>query len=437
MKRYVCTVAIGLLLALVSTGTATAGGLPILGGQLGEQETEFGDQSVGEQKNEAAVTQAQGHGNLNIAPAVAIFGDAETTNAQGNGNTATAGIDQSNSVDQTQSSNQTQSLDQSGGSCCGGQSQTGEQTVYGGDQSVGEQKNDADVDQYQGNGNVNIAPAIAVFGDAETTNNQGNGNEANAWVSQSNETNQSQSSTQKQWLDQDGDSCCGGQSQTGEQTANLGDQVVGKQKNDADVDQYQGNGNVNVSPAIALFGDAKTKNAQGNGNEANAWVSQSNETNQSQSSTQKQWLDQDGGDCCKPAHGCKPSGDPCKLDKGYEKSKERCCEHGPSQTGEQKADFGDQTVGVQRNEATVTQKQGNGNANLSPAVGLGGEKHASCTSKCKSSWKPSGGGAETENYQGNGNEANAWVGRSNSVDQAQASYQHQSLVDVCKGLVYR
>jgi hypothetical protein len=47
MKRYVCTVAAGFLLALVSTGTAAAE-LPIVGGQPGEQKTEFGDQTVGE-----------------------------------------------------------------------------------------------------------------------------------------------------------------------------------------------------------------------------------------------------------------------------------------------------------------------------------------------------------------------------------------------------
>ena len=346
MKRYVCTVAAGLLLALVSTGTA-AGGLPILDGQLGEQKTEFGNQTVGEQKNDADVTQAQGNGNLNIAPAVAIFGDAETTNAQGNGNTATADVDQSNSVDQTQSSEQKQSLDQGGTACCDGQSQTGEQKVYGGDQTVGEQKNDADVNQYQGNGNVN------------------------------------------------------------------------------------------VSPAIAIFGDAKTKNAQGNGNEADATVTQSNEATQSQSATQKQWLDQDGGDCCKSTHGCK-SHDPCsphKGDNGY--PKENCCEDGSSQTGEQKTNFGDQYVGEQKNDADVVQKQGNGNVNVSPAIGLGGGKnHGSCDSKCKGSWKqPSAGNADTANYQGNWNEANANVGQSNSAAQSQTSYQRQSIVDTCKGLV--
>jgi hypothetical protein len=218
MKRYVCTVAIGLLLALVSTGTATAQGLPVPG-QTGTQVTSFGDQTVGEQKNDADVTQAQGNGNLNIAPAVSILGDAESTNAQGNGNTATAAVDQSNSVDQSQSSIQTQSLDQGGGSCCGGQSQTGEQKTDFGDQTVGEQKNDADVTQKQGNWNGNFAPAIAFGGhkgnscslkcekfwlpsggNAETSNRQGNWNTAMAEVDQSNSVDQSQAAHQRQFL---------------------------------------------------------------------------------------------------------------------------------------------------------------------------------------------------------------------------------------------
>ena len=41
---------------------------------------------------------------------------------------------------------------------------------------------------------ANIAPAVAIFGDAESTNYQGNGNEADATVTQSNEATQSQSS---------------------------------------------------------------------------------------------------------------------------------------------------------------------------------------------------------------------------------------------------
>jgi len=350
MKRYVCTVASGLLLALVSTGTATAGGLPLLG-QAGEQKTSFGDQTVGEQKNDADVTQKQGNGNLNIAPAVAIFGDAETNNAQGNGNTATTNVDQSNSVDQSQSSTQKQSLEQSGTGCCDGPSQTAEQKVYGGDQSVDEQRNDADVNQYQGNGNVNVAPAIAIFGDAET------------------------------------------------------------------------------------------RNYQGNHNTAEANVTQSNDANQSQSSTQKQYLEQDDGSCCKPSYGCKPA-DPCKP-KGHQQSeKERCCETGPSQTAEQKTSFGDQHVGEQKNSADVTQKQGNGNASLAPAIAVGGGKHDSCRSKCGKSgnygksWEPHGGNAETTNRQGNGNEATANVDQSNSVDQSQTSYQRQVL-DACTGLIHR
>ena len=536
MKRYVCTVVTGLLLALVSTGTATATGLP-LPGQTGTQETTFGDQSVGEQKNDADVTQKQGNGNLNLAPALGILGDAETTNAQGNGNTATADVDQSNSVEQSQSSHQEQSLVQSGTGCCDGQSQTAEQTVYGGDQSVEKQKNEADVDQFQGNSNVNVAPAIAVFGDAETTSYQGNGNDADATVTQSNDATQSQSSTQKQYGAQESGTCCepkheygskdcceDGQSQAAEQKTAFGNQHVGEEKNDADVTQAQGNGNLNVSPAIAIFGDAKTKNAQGNGNTATANVDQSNSVEQSQSSTQKQSLGQDGrccagwsqtaeqkvyggdqsvekqkqrgrrepvagqrqrerrscdrgfrrcrdgelpgqrqpcrrrrhaverghadtaatqkqyaeqagGSCCKPAHPCRPSYG-CEPKKEYGK-KDTCCDRGPSQAGEQKASFGEQTVGEQRNDADVLQKQGNWNGSFAPALSLGGHGHDSCSSKCEKSRHPLAGDAKTASEQGNWNEATTSVGQSNSAEQSQASHQWQSVVDTCKGLIYR
>ena len=325
MKRYACTVAIGFVLALVGTGTATAGILPTLG-QTGTQVTSFGDQSVGEQKNDADVSQYQGNGNVNIAPAIAIFGDAETSNEQGNDNTAIAVVDQSNSVDQ------------------------------------------------------------------------------------------SQSSIQKQAVEQDGTSCCGGQSQTGEQSTSFGDQSVGKQRNDADVSQYQGNGNVNIAPAIAVFGDAETTNRQGSGNTAVAVLDQSNSVDQSQSSIQKQSLEQSGGACCAPSW-----------------KKDTCCEAGPSQTGEQTASFGDQSVGKQRNDADVSQDQGNGNVNIAPAVSIGGKKGNSCDWKCESA--RTDGGTETTNSQGNGNTAVAWVGQSNSVDQSQAAFQWQDVVDQCKALV--
>ena len=340
MKRYFCTAAAGLLLALGSTGTASATGLPVLGGtQDATQSVSFGDQTVGEQKNDADVNQYQGNGNINVAPAIAVFGDAETKNAQGNGNTATADVDQSNSVDQSQSSYQRQALDQSGsGECCGdGQSQTGEQRVDG------------------------------------------------------------------------------------------GDQAVDKQRNDADVTQKQGNGNVNISPAIAVFGDAETKNYQGNGNTADASITQSNDVTQSQSATQKQDLSQDGSDCCKPTYDHKQ-----KDDWG---SKDECCD-GRSQTGEQKTSFGDQTVGKQRNDADVTQKQGNGNVNFSPAIGLGGKKHDSCRSKCDR-YGHGGDGASTWNAQGNGNTATADADQSNSVEQSQQVVQHQKLIEECKEVMSR
>ena len=440
MKRHVCTVAVGLALALVSAGPAAAS-LPGLGDvQTATQSSTFGEQTVGEQKNDADVTQAQGNGNVNVSPAIAIFGDASTTNEQGSDNTAKVDVDQSNTATQTQSSEQKQSLDQSGsnGSCCEGQSQAGEQTVYGGDQTVDEQKNTADVTQYQGNGNVNVSPAIAVFGDASTENSQGNDNHAKADIDQSNDARQSQDASQSQSLDQSGGSCCDGQSQAGEQKVVFGDQTIGEQKNDADVRQYQGNGNVNVSRAIAISGDASTKNAQGNDNVAKADVDQSNSAKQTQRAEQRQSLEQDlgdccknGGDCCKPSHDCKqscsPKHDPCK--------KERC-DSGQSQAGEQKVVFGDQTVGEQKNTADVTQKQGNGNVNVSPAIALGSPKHDDCKSKCdgKKSGKH-GGDASTWNSQGNGNQAYAYVDQSNRAYQSQAAKQKQSLVQACKGVI--
>jgi hypothetical protein len=228
MKRYFCTVATGIVLALVGTGTATAG-LPLPGGS-GTQLVTFGDQTVGEQKNDADVTQAQGNGNLNIAPAVAIFGNAGTWNAQGNGNTATADVDQSNSVEQSQTSSQKQ---QGASGCCrkpvrcaptkqwnpepcSAPERTAAQTVEGGDQSVEKQRNDADVTQKQGNGNVSFAPAISLLGGdkghscsekcaksprfgggAKSTNAQGNWNDAAAQVDQGNSVDQSQTAYQR------------------------------------------------------------------------------------------------------------------------------------------------------------------------------------------------------------------------------------------------
>src|ERR671918_572350 len=381
MKRYVCTVAAGFVLALVSAATASANlGLPDPG-QSATQVVTFGEQDVGEQTNDADVTQAQGNGNLNLSPAIAIGGDATTTNEQGNDNYASSDVDQENDVDQSQDSTQKQELDQNGSSegCCTDQRQSGEQETYGGDQTVEEQKNDADVTQAQGNGNVNVSPAIAIFGDAETTNKQGNDKVAKSEVDQENDVDQSQDSTQNQSLDQSGGSCCeksysthenstecgcaDGQSQTGEQKTAFGDQTVGEQKNDADVTQAQGNGNVNIAPAVAIFGDAETTNKQGNDNVAKSEIDQENDVDQSQESTQKQELSQTGGSCCEPkVHG----------KHGYD-AKECGCSDGQSQTGEQKIAFGDQTVGEQKNDADVTQKQGNGNVNIAPAVAIFGD----------------------------------------------------------------
>ena len=88
----------------------------------------------------------------------------------------------------------------------------------------------------------------------------------------------------------------------------------------------------------------------------------------------------------------------------------------PGQSGEQSTYFGDQSVEKQENDADVTQEQGNGNVNVSPAIAVFGD-------------------AETTNKQGNGNTATSEVDQQNSVDQSQTSWQSQSLVEECVRLI--
>ena len=100
---------------------------------------------------------------------------------------------------------------------------------------------------------------------------------------------------------------------------------------------------------------------------------------------------------------------------------------GSTQTGWQSASFGDQSVGEQKNDAGITQEQGNKNANVSPALGTGGKKrHRSCGGHVKKG-KPVHSGATTWNAQGNGNVAQADVDQGNTVDQSQGARQDQSL----------
>jgi len=442
MKRHICAAAGALVLALAGAGTATAGSLPILGGQQGVQSASLGDQSVGEQKNDADVTQTQGSFNVNVSPAIAILGDASTKNAQGNGNTAVAGVGQSNEASQSQTVAQAQRLEGGSGGCCASGGQEATQTSEGGDQSVGEQRNDADVTQEQGNGNVNISPAIALGGDASTRNEQGNGNTAAAFVDQANSADQSQDVAQTQSVTSGGDGCCSAPSQSAEQTVSGGDQSVGEQRNDADVTQEQGNGNVNVSPAIAVGGgkqhdscgpcskqksggegsSASTRNPQGNGNTAVALVGQHNDATQSQTVRQGQWLA--SGGCCGTPH--KPSCTP-------QKPEHRCGDDAGNQAGDQSVDGGDQPVGTQKNDADVTQEQGNGNVNVSPAIAVGGGKqHDSCGPCAKEHGGDTGSSASTWNVQGNGNSAAAGVWQGNTATQSQSTWQGQSLVDACK-----
>ena len=116
--------------------------------------------------------------------------------------------------------------------------------------------------------------------------------------------------------------CCEAESRPAEQATSFGDQSIGKERNDADVDQTQGNGNLTVARAIAFpvgkhgpsakdscksggwkplaGGNTSTWNSQGNGNVAKATVDQANEATQSHSASQNQSV----GGCCEQACRC-------------------------------------------------------------------------------------------------------------------------------------
>jgi hypothetical protein len=419
MKRYVCTVAAGLLLALAGTATASANsGLPVLG-QSATQQSILGDQSVEKQENDADVTQEQGNGNVNIAPAISVFGDAETKNEQGNGNYAESDIEQKNDVDQSQSSSQEQKLAGDGDGCCKtGQSQAGEQKTSFGDQTVGKQENDADVTQSQGNENVSYAPAHTSEGkepscssecgksrypshgqrggDAETKNVQGNGNVAKSDVGQKNDVDQSQSSTQKQELSGKGGGCC---------KPRHDDSNSCDRKKDDDKRSYD---------------SKRGKSDHGD--------TRSDDGDDRKCEWKKDDDDRKPEDCRSPKtdHGRQPSYDrPHECEPKWDHGCDHGCKPARGQAGEQHASFGDQTVEKQENDADVTQSQGNENVSYAPARTSDGKSQ-------QPSYGTRGGDAETKNAQGNGNYAVSDVDQRNTVDQSQVSDLEQALV---QGLV--
>jgi hypothetical protein len=174
-----------------SQSSASGGGEPIWHKSKGgmDQALKGGDQEVS-QGNTADVSQTQENKNVNVSPAISVFGgDASTSNYQKNSNYADADVDQDNDADQAQSARQSSTSEGAG-------SGSTDQSVKGGDQTAN-QTNDAKVGQEQTNKNVNISPAISIFGgDASTSNYQTNHNSATADVDQDNDAAQSQHANQ-------------------------------------------------------------------------------------------------------------------------------------------------------------------------------------------------------------------------------------------------
>ena len=425
--------------------------------QAGEQKAYGGDQDA-EAENEADVTNKQVAGNV-LSPQVALGLGGDAENEQNNVNVSKTEIEQENEVEQKQSSEQKQYGSgcckpaptcsnsctpqkrhydtpartkeyEHKGACCAG----GEQKAYGGDQDA-EAENEADVTNKQVAGNV-LSPQVALGLGGDAENEQNNVNVSKTEIEQENEVEQKQSSEQKQY----GSGCCkpaptcsnsctpqkrhydtpartkeyehkGACCAGGEQKAYGGDQDA-EAENEADVTNKQVAGNV-LSPQVALGLGGDAENEQNNVNVSKTEIEQENEVEQKQSSEQKQY----GSGCCKPAPTCSNSCTPQKRHydtpartKEYE-HKGACCAG-----GEQKAYGGDQDAEAE-NEADVTNKQVAGNV-LSPQVALGL-------------------GGDAENEQNNVNVSKTEIEQENEVEQKQSSYQHQTLVDRCKGLINR
>ena len=255
--------------------------------------------------------------------AIAVLGDAEASNEQKNVNVSDTEIKQENEVEQEQSSTQ-----QSGtNGCCNGQSQAGEQKIYGGDQKVEEQENDADgrarADQRQ----RPLPPvAIAVLGDAEASNEQTNVNHSETDVKQENEVEQEQSSSQRRAAVAAAATARAGPASRRPLAATRRSKSRRTKPTSA---TSRATGNVASPPvAIAVLGDAEASNEQTNVNHSETDVKQENEVEQEQSSSQRSG----GSGCC-----------------------------GQSQAGEQKVYGGDQKVEEQENDANVAHEQTNVN----------------------------------------------------------------------------
>ena len=318
--------------------------------------------------------------------------------------------------------------------------------------------------QKQGNGNVWIGPAIAIGGDAETTNYQGNGNKAKAEVEQENDVDQSQSSKQKQEISGDGGSCCEskghgkygyekkecchGSSQTGEQKTSFGDQTVGKQENDADVTQKQGNDNFAFAPAVSFGGNKGDSCSSKCGPSKHGSYGGHGSYGDGAETTNYQGNEEQGGGRGarqktrrRPeARASSPEAAPGRArawlqarrsstTKGW-KQKDCCERELGSQTGSQTAYFGDQTVEEQRNDADVTQKQGNDNVAFAPALSFGGSKEGdSCNSKCgESAWSTEATVAAAPRRpttRATGTRQRPRSSRRTTSTRAQSSYQRQ------------
>jgi hypothetical protein len=310
------------------------------------------------QENESMIKTKQTNVNVNASPAIALFGKADSS--QDNDNVVVNDVDQENESYQKQAAFQKQEAAYSGDSRSkqfgkSGGDKSGEHGGSGAEQSVeqnSEQENKSKIKTEQTNYNVNASPAIALFGHADSS--QDNDNVVVNKVEQENESHQEQGALQHQEPDHPG----GNSYSKGDGYKSGGHGVSGaeqsveqdsEQENESEIWTRQTNNNVSSSPAFVFKG--KADSSQDNDNVVVNKVEQENESHQKQAVLQHQEPDHSGGNSYSKRDGYKSGGS------------------GAEQSVEQTSD--------QENESEIVTEQTNNNVNASPAVALFGHADSS------------------------------------------------------------
>jgi hypothetical protein len=309
------------------------------------------------QENESEIWTKQTNINVNASPAIALFGKADSS--QDNDNVVVNDVEQENESYQKQAAFQKQEPRRSGhGSYSkpsdgkSGGYKSGKHGGSGIEQSIeqnNEQENESKIKTEQTNYNVNASPAVALFGKADSS--QDNDNVVVNKVEQENEASQKHAVVQDQEAAHSGGDSYSKRDgyQSGGSGAEQSVEQSSEQENESEIWTKQKNENVNASPAFAFKG--KADSSQDNDNVVVNKVEQENESSQKQAVVQDQEAARSGGDSYSKRDGYQSGGS--DAEQSVEQSSE------------------------QENESKIETEQTNYNVNASPAIALFGHADSS------------------------------------------------------------